>query len=126
VPDEGFTTTVRIAADVPPGSLRVGEALVLHATRRSGPWRQVEAASLPDEACRVAAPPPELELEVQSNVHWLVEPPGGAVFNLPRGPDLHLRTVSFSAPGRYLLRARSHAWCGEPVLSEALEIAVAE
>lgn len=126
VPDEGFATSVRIAVDLPAGGARVGEPLVLHAERRSGPWREASAASLPEGACRVVGPPPELEPEVQANVHWLVEPAGAAVFNLPQAKDLHLRTVSFRAPGTYRLRARSHAWCGEPVLSEALEIVVVE
>jgi hypothetical protein len=124
VPDEGFATTVRIAVDLPAGGARVGEPLVLHAERRSGPWSGVSADSLSEGACRVAGPPPELEPEVQANVHWLVEPAGGAVFNLPQAADIHLRTVMFTAPGVYRLRARSHAWCGEPVLSEVLEIVV--
>jgi len=100
VPDEGFATTVRISAELPVNGLRVGGPLVLHAERRSGPWREVSAASLPEGACRVAGPPPELEPEVQANVHWLVEPAGAAVFNLPQAADLQLRTVSFTAPAR--------------------------
>jgi len=103
--------------------VRVGEALRLHAERRSGPWIEVPRASLPPGACWQVSPPPDLEPEVAGNLRWLVEPPDAARFNLGLLRD-QSREVRFSAPGRYQLSARSAVWCTEPYGGNTLTVEV--
>ena len=127
VPGDGFMAAVSISVDLAADrTVRVGEELVLHATRTSGPWRQVAADSLEQGACWLVRPPEPVEHEVQASVRWMVEPEGRATFNLPRPADLHRRTVTFAAAGTYRLWALSHAWCGDPVASDAVEVIVVE
>lgn len=125
VPAEGFTASLTIGAETPAGgAVAVGEPIVLHAERTTGPWRQVARSSLADDACWLVRPPEPVEHDVQARVRWIVEPDGSAVFNLPQADDLELRTVTFESPGTYTLRARTHTWCGPPVDSEVIEIPV--
>lgn len=127
VPGDGFSAAVSISVDLAGYcTVRVGEELVLHATRTSGPWRQVAADSLEQGACWLVRPPTDVEQEVQASVRWVVEPEGHGTFNLPRPPDLHRRTVTFAAAGTYRLWAVGHGWCGEPVASETVEFIVVE
>ena len=127
VPGDGFAAAVSVSVDLAGDrTVRVGEELILHATRTSGPWRQVAADSLEQGACWLVRPPADVEREVQASVRWVVEPEGHATFNLPRPPDLHRRTVTFAAAGTYRLWALSHAWCGDPVASDAVEVVVVE
>jgi len=105
VPCEGFASVVTISA---PARARVGEWVVLAATRRSGPWNLVKQEELrPDEIPRLE--PLIFEREVGANLAWVVDPPGIAMFNTTdiAGADRSSRSVMFSEPGVYKLRGHS-------------------
>ena len=103
-------------------TVAVAEALMLHGVRRSGPWVEVERASLPADACWWAPPPEPVEDEVAGNLRWHADPPGGVKFGGFRA-DL-ARDVTFSAPGRYLVWAESSGWCSEPYSGDTLVVDV--
>ncbi len=125
VPGEGFGAVLSISADLPDGRpLGVGEELVLHATRSSGPWQEVLSDTLADDACWLVHPPAPVETEVQATVRWMVDPAGDAAFNLPRLHDLFSRSVTFSKAGAYRLWAADTIWCGDPVRSETIVVVV--
>jgi hypothetical protein len=105
VPCEGFASVVTVSA---PDRARVGEWVVLAATRRSGPWNLVKQDEIgPDEICLLE--PPIFEPEVGANLAWIVDPPGIAEFNTTdiAGADRSARSVIFSEPGVYKLRGHS-------------------
>jgi hypothetical protein len=105
VPAEGFASVVTLSA---PASARVGEWVVLKATRRSGPWNLVkQAATRPGEIQLLD--PPLFETEVGANLAWVVDPPGNALFNTEQiaGADPSSRSVMFQRPGDYKLHAHS-------------------
>jgi hypothetical protein len=124
VPGPGFSQSIRLStAQGERGIVEVGQPIVLHAQRRSGPWVVAERASLPPDACWLVSAPPELETEVAGSLRWFVEPPGAATFNLELRLD-QTRDVRFSAPGTYHLSARSSAWCTEPYGGNTLTVEV--
>jgi hypothetical protein len=105
VPCEGFQSVVTVSA---PARARVGEWVVLAATRRSGPWTLVKQEEIrPDEIGLLE--PLIFEREVGANLAWDVDPPGIAEFNTTEiaGADRSSRSVMFSAPGVYKLRGHS-------------------
>lgn len=98
------------------------EPLALHGVRRSGPWVEVEHASLPPDACWWARPPEPVEEEVAGNLRWRAEPAEGVEFGGFRR-DL-AREVRFSRPGRYVLWAEGSGWCSGPRSSDTLVVDV--
>jgi len=124
VPGARFTTTVVArTAGGDSATVRVGEPLVLHAVRRSGPWVIAAPDTLAPDAPWMIEPPPNPEIEVADNLHWIVEPPGAATFNLGVRPD-HTREVIFEEPGTYTLIGRSATLTGEPVDAAPLHVTV--
>jgi hypothetical protein len=105
VPAEGFAS--RVTATVQPTG-RVGEWIVLNATRRSGPWNPVRREEVrPDEISMFQ--PRIFEREVAANLSWAVDPPGTATFNTHAIPGTHpeARCIMFDAPGIYKLQGFS-------------------
>lgn len=124
VPGPSFNQVVRISTsqgDEP--RVAVGQALVLHAVRKSGLWISAQRKALAADACWVAQPPGE-EAEVSDNLRWIAEPEEAATFNVTYRQD-HTREVRFSAPGTYRLRATSSLWCSPPQESNAIRVSVA-
>jgi len=99
----------------------VSEGLLLHGVRRSGPWVEVEHASLPPDACWWVHPPEPVEEEVAGNLRWHADPADGVEFGGFRA-DL-AREVRFSLPGRHLLWAESSG-CPEPYSGDTLVVEV--
>jgi len=123
VPADSYTESVDVTtAQGDSARIVVMEALLLHGVRRSGPWVEVEHASLPPDACWWARPPEPLEAEVAGNLRWHAEPLEGVEFGGLR-PDL-ARDVRFSRPGRYVLWAESSGWCSEPYSGDTLVVEV--
>jgi len=125
IPGPSFSQVVRISSsqgDAP--HVAVGQPLVLHAVRQSGPWVPARRTALAAGACWVGAQPPREEAEVSDNLRWVAEPEGAATFNVRYRPD-HTREVHFSAPGQYRLKASSSLWCGPPQESNAITVSVA-
>ena len=123
VPGPSFSQSVQITTaqgDQP--RIAVGEALVLHASRRSGPWVAVAAQSLTAGACSVPSPPPATESEVAGNVRWMTDTTA-AHFNVDYRDDL-TRTVRFTRPGTFTLVARSHSLCGPQYESNVISVDV--
>lgn len=123
VPGPGFRHVVRISTargDAP--QVAVGQALVLSAVRRSGPWVAALRHTLPADACWVGQPLDE-EPEVSDNLRWIAEPDGAATFNVTYRHD-HTREVRFSAPGTYRLRAQSSISCSRAQESNTITILV--
>jgi len=126
VPGPGFEQTIHItSAQGDRATVRVGEPLVLHAERRSGPWvRRARATLAPDDSCWLRSPPSSPEPEVAGSLRWLVDPPGSATFNLDLRTDA-TREVRFSEPGVYRLATRGSGWCGEPDSADTITVEVA-
>jgi hypothetical protein len=124
VPGASFRQSIRLWTDQGErATVGVGDALVLHAQRSSGPWIATERAALSADACWLVAPPEDPEPEVAGNLRWIVEPPGAATFNV----DLRLdqtREVRFSKPGVYHVSARSSVWCSDPYGGNTLTVTV--
>jgi hypothetical protein len=101
VPAEGYRCEVRIEV---PARMKVGEEVRLKAERTNGPWRRAR----PEEAVPGVTPwtrePPTRQsgFDVTGNVHWQVTPAGTAKFS---GEARRERTIRFSAPGHYRLKA---------------------
>jgi hypothetical protein len=93
-------------------SVLVGEPLVLHASRESGPWVEKPRSAAPEDGCWVEVVRPQ-EAEVAANLDWHVTPAGAATFNVPTLADVGdlTRTVRFSKPGEYRLSATSALPC---------------
>ncbi len=124
VPGTGFREELYLTTGRGPRArLGVDEPLVLHASRRSGPWVVADETTLPTDACRVASLPPQLELEVAADVRWIVEPAGRADWNVEARED-GAREIRFDAPGTYRLTAESTSWCGDPFLGDTLIVDV--
>ena len=120
VPAEGFASTVTVSARP---TARAGEWVVLHATRRSGPWNPVRREEIrPDELSMFE--PLIFEREVAGNLAWSVDPPGSATFNSDAiaGADPGARGVMFGAPGIYKLQG--HSAFPLSVLSNSITIRV--
>lgn len=126
VPTESFEHKIEVStAQGPQATVRVGERLVLHARRVTGPWKEVTRDGLSSDECWVVRPPEREEPEVADNVHWIVDPEGYATFNLGLRDD-HTRTVQFSQSGQYRLRAVSKTWCGSPRTSGNITVSVVD
>lgn len=123
VPGTAYTETVRAWTEQgDTARVRVGEALVLHAERHSGPWVEVDRGSLDAGACWVARDPGHEE-EVAGMIGWYVNPPGAAEFGGFR-TDLSA-DVTFSRPGTYALTPGSNGLCSAPYLGNVLHVIVA-
>lgn len=124
VPGSAFQEALFIAAQRGPViRAGVGEPVILSAQRRSGPWRAVRAAEVPEGGCFLESPPLELEVEVADNITWTVTPEGAATFNTGIRDDRR-RVVTFDAPGSYRVTATSASWCGEPFGADTLEVEI--
>jgi len=121
VPAEGFASVVTLAA---PASARVGEWVVLRATRRSGPWNLVKHdETRPGEIGLLE--PPLFEREVGANLAWVVDPAGVALFNTTEevaGAERSSRSVMFQQSGVYKLQG--HSSFPLKVFSNAITITV--
>jgi hypothetical protein len=125
IPAAGYGAALEIAVDPPAGeAYKVGEWIVLHATRSTGPWKQVAHKDLPEGAGWMREPPPAREEAVEANVRWYADPPGQHEFNLPEPKEIMTRTVRFSSAGVFQLWAESHTWGGEQVRSNIVELAI--
>jgi hypothetical protein len=103
---EGFASVVTATA---PPTARVGEWVLLSATRRSGPWNPVRREEVRPEEISMFEPP-IFEREVAANLSWTIDPPGLATFNIRdeiAGMDPSARCVMFDAPGVYKLKGYS-------------------
>lgn len=121
---EGFQKTV--AATASRSAARVGEAIDLHAVRRTGPVRKAKRRELPLGTCWWSAPPPAVEDEVAGNLHWTVEPAGAHGFHDAFAMQRY-RTITFSKPGTYQLRGRSATPpCSPEVVSNVIELRIDE
>jgi ABC-type amino acid transport substrate-binding protein len=111
IPGEGYEESIHVATDQGPVAVvEVDEPLMLHVTRRSGPWVEVKSATLDDDACRLVNPPDPHELEVADNVTWIADPAEGVAFGNDLSED-HTRTVTFDREGQFRLTATSASWC---------------
>lgn len=101
VPAEGYRCEVRI---VVPARIKAGEEVVLQASRTNGPWRRVRPeAAVPGVTPWTREPPTRQSgFDVTGNVNWEVTPAGTAKFS---GEARRERTIRFSVPGHYRLRA---------------------
>jgi sulfatase modifying factor 1 len=120
VPAEGFVSRVTVTAQP---VARVGEWVLLNATRRSGPWNPMKREEVrPGEISMFE--PPIFEREVAASLSWSVDPPGSATFNAAdiEGADPSARSVMFGAPGIYKLQGYSAFPL--PVLSNSVTIRV--
>ncbi len=101
VPDTGYRCEVKIEL---PARIRVGEEVLLQAERTNGPWKRVRPeAAVPGITPWTREPPTHQNgFDVTGNVHWEVFPAGFAKFS---GEASRVRTIRFSAPGRYRIRA---------------------
>jgi hypothetical protein len=123
VPGHAYTESIRVWTEQgESASVRVGDPLVLHAERRSGPWIEVDHDSLPPGACWWTSAP-TFEQEVAGTLKWTAEPSEPAVFNTNLRLD-GSREVRFTRPGTYTLTPESSGWCGEPYEGNALRVAV--
>ncbi|MDX1647696.1 MAG: hypothetical protein R3304_11175 [Longimicrobiales bacterium] len=102
--------------------VEVGEPLVLHAQRRSGPWIPAERRRVGDEECVSPILPPQLEAEVAARVTWLVDPQGRATLNA--GTEAGTMEVRFDGPGTYFVTAQAPSPCGDPLRGDTLVITV--
>lgn len=124
VPGAGFRESLEISTGLGTSPvIRVGEPLILHARRSSGPWVATRSADVQKRQCRLASPPPEVEPEVADNIRWQVDPDSGAVFNVQYRED-RTREVRFTRPGAYNLTAHSSISCINPALVDTLVIRV--
>jgi membrane-bound lytic murein transglycosylase MltF len=114
VPGDGYRESIEVTTEQGEiATLDVDEELVLHVSRRTGPWVEVDRSSLEDDACRLVRPPEPVEHEVADNVKWTADPADGATFNIGLRDD-HTRTVRFDREDVYTLTATSASWCFEP------------
>jgi len=118
--------SVELAASASAQVAKVGEPLVLRATRRTrGTWTLIKSRDLAPGQCWTAAIPPLDEHEVADNVHWIATPASAAKFNTDFRPN-RTREVTFSEPGNYTLSPSTGAWCepGRVVLAEPIHLVV--
>ncbi len=102
---------------------RVGEWVILHARRTTGPWTNVDRKSLGPDGCWVGLAPPADEEEVATDLTWVADPAGPGQFDNGLRSD-HTRRVRFAKPGRYTLKATSSTWCSPKVQSHELIVVV--
>lgn len=117
---------VELVASASSGKVRVGQAVVLTAQRRTrGTWKRIAWRELKEDQCWMAAIPPERETEVADNLHWVVEPQGAATFNTDSRPD-RTREVALSREGVFSFRSSTAVWCepGRSVYAPSIRIEV--
>ena len=126
VPGAPFKHVIEVrTAEGAAANIRVGEWLMLHGRRSTGPWIEVDRKGLGPDGCWVAPPPPAEEAQVADDLTWTTQPEGKAEFDSGLRPD-HARRVRFAVPGRYRLRASSSTWCSPRVASNELTVVVKE
>ena len=120
VPAEGFASIVTVSTR---STARVGEWVILNATRRSGPWNPVRQGEVRPGEFGVFEPP-VFEPEVAANLSWSVDPPSPTRFDVGEVPGTEdgARAVMFSVPGTYTLQG--HSASPLPVLSNAVTIRI--
>lgn len=127
VPAPEFAASLEVSIDPPSdGNYRVGEWIVLHAIRSTGPWQQVRHRDLPKGAKWMREPPFEREEKVEANIRWLVDPNGQCEFNLPDLRKMKARKVRFNTAGDFRLWAVSHTWGSWQVRSNVVELTIDE
>lgn len=124
VPGPGFTESLHLTtARRARARVTLGEPLVLHAQRRSGPWVATPSGDVEEGQCTSSTPPPELEIEVADRVTWLVSPQGHASL-APAEEGRGAMEVRFDSVGTYHLSAESPSPCGEPIRGRTLVVEV--
>jgi hypothetical protein len=124
VPGSPFTHVVEVrTAQGLTAEVKTGEWLTLHASRRTGPWTEVDRKSLGPNGCWSGSAPPSVEPEVATDVSWRTDPLNAGEFDDGLRPD-SLRLVRFSVPGRYVLRAASSTYCSAKADSNTLVVVV--
>jgi membrane-bound lytic murein transglycosylase MltF len=124
VPGDEYQESIEVMTEQgPDAGVDIDEPVVLHVTRRSGPWVAVDPATLEKNDCRLVRPPEATELEVADNVRWNAVPTEGATFNSGLTDD-HTRTVRFDRPGLFTLTATSSSWCFEPFEGQPVTVEV--
>ncbi|MAT38237.1 MAG: hypothetical protein CL946_01395 [Ectothiorhodospiraceae bacterium] len=121
VPGEDFEERLTVRAEQ--DTVRVGEALILHAQRENSGFVRVKTDIENEPACWWREEPPKFESEVAQNVTWYIEPDDEGKFNLGLRAD-GSRTVKFARPGTYTLRAETAAWCPPREKSNTLSVVV--
>jgi len=103
IPASGYRCEVKI--ELPP-RMKVGEEVVLKAERSNGPWQRVRTEEAVPNVTPWTREPPlhQSGFDVTGNVRWEVFPPGAATFG---GVERRERTIRFSMPGRYKIRAEN-------------------
>lgn len=103
IPAAGYRCEVTIEV---PARIPKGADVVLKAERINGPWQRVRPAEAVHGVTPWTREPPlrQSGFDVTGNVNWEVSPPGTATFG---GEERRVRTIRFSAPGRYTIRAVS-------------------
>lgn len=123
VPGPSAQETVTISVSKVKG--KVGEPLILHASRKTRGYILVKSSTLPEEACWWRSEPPAEEKEVADNLKWVIEPSGSATFNVNYRSD-HARDVVFLKAGKYKLKGYSAVWCPPVTASDEVEIEISE
>jgi hypothetical protein len=119
--------SVALTASASAQSVRMGEAVVLHAQRTTtGKWKQVPLESVTRGQCWVYQPPVESGLEVADAIEWDVYPDGAVLFRAEYRMD-HTRVVTTDMQGTIKLTPRSTVKCepdrvveGAPIQIEVL------
>lgn len=114
-----------VVASAEPNQVSVGQTVLLRAARKSGPFVQVESKTLSARTPWWKSEPPTDEPEVADNLQWEVSPSGFAKFNSDFRAD-HIREITFSQPGKYILKGFSSSWDGSRTVSNELEINVVQ
>ena len=124
VPGPAFSESINLATEQGlRATVVAGESLILHASRRSGPWVAVGLETLPEGACWLARVPRDPEFEVADNIRWVVDPSESAKFNLGVRSN-RTREVRFSELGLYSITGVSSSWCGEDFGGDTLVVEV--
>src|SRR3954469_14708237 len=102
---------VTITATALPEKVGRGEAVTLHAERRStGKWKQIPMDQVTQGQCWVYQVPDAVEVEVADSVEWDVHPDGSVAFKPEYRLD-HKRVVPADRHGRITLTPRSAVKC---------------
>jgi hypothetical protein len=114
--------TVTLVASAAPQSVPRGEAVVLHAERKSiAKWKQVPMDQVKPGQCWVYQPPESFEREVADSIEWEVEPNGSVLFRPEYRMD-HARVITTDRRGKIKLIPKTTVKCeadrvveGEPI-----------